>query len=462
MSEKSTSQMHEEFMQSDRKHILMITNHGVHEWDVISGLPDTGGQDVYVNQLTDVLAEFGFKITIANRGGYPHPQTGEMRTGFRYKSSDRRIVYTEDSTKEFVRKEDMKDHIPELVDSLYGILSQEAQSVDLIISNYWDAALLGVKLNQRLEQKVPHLWIPHSLGAIKKRNMPPETWEKLRVDERIETEKEFIPELDHVAATSSLIRQSMHEDYGREIGLFLPPCIDPERYYPRTIGEDDKIWDFLSEKSGESKETLQKSRFIIEISRTDKTKRKDVLIRSFAKLHAELPDTRLIVAMEKSEPELYEELTGLMKQLGVENFVIPIGHEAERLPYLYALTSAYCSPSVMEGFGMSVQEAAATAVPVVGSDKIPFVSEYLLGEEPQRAPLKNNGTSGAYLHIGEGAIEVPADQTEGFAQALLYLLNDEESRKRMGRKALEITVPYFTWEMMTRRLLNKMGVSPHE
>ncbi len=462
MSTKESAQLHEEFVQSPRKHILMITNHGVHEWDVILGLPDTGGQDVYVNQLTDVLAGFGFKITIANRGGYPHPQTGEMRRGFRYKSSDRRIVYTEDSTKEFVRKEDMKSHIPELVDSLYDTLSKEDQSVDVIISNYWDAALLGVKLNERLETKVPHLWIPHSLGAIKKRNMPPESWEKLRVDERIETEKEFIPTLDHVAATSSLIRTSMREDYGREIELFLPPCIDPERYYPRTVTEDEAIWDFLVEKSGESKKSLQNSRFIIEISRTDKTKRKDVLLRSFAKVHTELPETRLIVAMEKNESELYDELTDLMKELGIEDFVIPIGHEADRLPLLYALTSVYCSPSVMEGFGMSVQEAAATAVPVVGSDKIPFVSEYLLGDEPKRAPLKNNGENGAYLKIGEGAIEVPADQTDGFAQALLYLLHDERARSQMGRKALEITVPYFTWEMMTRRLLDKMGVSPHE
>ncbi len=462
MNTKESGKLHEEFVHSDRKHILMITNHGVHEWDVILGLPDTGGQDVYVNQLTDVLADFGFKITIANRGGYPHPQTGEKRTGMSYKAADRRIIYTEDSTKEFVRKEDMKSHIPELVDFLYDTLSQEEQGIDLIISNYWDAALLGVKLNERLDKRVPHLWIPHSLGAIKKRNMPPESWEKLRVDERIETEQEFIPKLDHVAATSSLIRESMREDYGREIGLFLPPCINPDRYYPRTITEDNQIWDFLAEKSGENRETLQKSRYIIEISRTDKTKRKDVLIRSFAKVHEEHPDTRLIVAMEKKEPEIYQELVDLTRELGVEDFVIPIGHEAERLPYLYALTNVYCSPSVMEGFGMSVQEAAATAVPVVGSDKIPFVSEYLLGEEPQRAPLKNNGENGAYLKIGEGAIEVPADQTDGFVQALLYLLNDEETRKHMGRKALEITVPYFTWEMMTRRLLDKMGVSPHE
>src|SRR6056297_3173171 len=361
-----------------------------------------------------------------------------MRTGFRYKAEDPRIVYTEDSVKEFVRKEDMKSQIPELVDFLYNTLSKEEQGVDLIISNYWDAALLGVQLNERLEQRVPHLWIPHSLGAIKKRNMPPESWEKLRVDERIETEKEFIPTLDHVAATSSLIRTSMREDYGREIELFLPPCIDPERYYPRTVTEDEAIWDFLVEKSGESKKSLQNSRFIIEISRTDKTKRKDVLIRSFARLHEELPETRLIVALEKSEPELYESLIDLMRELKVEDAVIPIGHEAERLPYLYALTSVYCSPSVMEGFGMSVQEAAATSVPVIGSDKIPFVVEYLLGKKVEKKEV--NGVKSGPVHIGEGGIVVPSDEVEGFAYALNLLLGNEELRTKMGEKALGITV----------------------
>jgi hypothetical protein len=35
-----------------KKHILMITNHGIHEWDPQPGLPDTGGQNLYVNQLS--------------------------------------------------------------------------------------------------------------------------------------------------------------------------------------------------------------------------------------------------------------------------------------------------------------------------------------------------------------------------------------------------------------------------
>ncbi|MGC9311082.1 MAG: glycosyltransferase, partial [Sediminispirochaetaceae bacterium] len=215
--------LRKEFLEAEKKHILMITNHGIHQWDVITSLPDTGGQNVYVNQLTDVLKDFGYKITIVNRGGYQHPQTGETRTGFRYKNAYERIFYVEDSTRDFVRKEDMKEQIPELVESLYGMLESERQQVDVIMSHYWDAALLGVKLNEKLPSPVPHLWVPHSLGAVKKRNMPPETWEKLRVDERIATEQEFISRLDYVAATSSLIRDSLREDYGREMSLFLPP-----------------------------------------------------------------------------------------------------------------------------------------------------------------------------------------------------------------------------------------------
>ena len=457
MSTPDDETLHRQFVESERKHILMITNHGIHQWDVISGLPDTGGQNVYVNQLTDVLETFGFKITIVNRGGYPHPTTGEMRTGKRYKDAHRRILYIEDSTREFVRKEDMKEQVPELADFLNNVLDEEKQPIDLIISHYWDAALLGVQLNEKREEKIPHLWVPHSLGAVKKRNMPPETWEKLRVDERIATEREFIPRLDHVAATSSLIRESLRNDYSSSVSLFLPPCVKPEKFYARDIPEEHEIWDFLSRTLGRDKEEMRRSRYITEVSRTDKTKRKDVLIKAYARTREKHPELKLIVSVDQNEEELYAELTGLIRELGVEDGVVVIGHEAERMPFIYSLTAVYCSPSVMEGFGMSVQEAAATSVPVIGSDKIPFVKEYLLGENVREEAVPGNK---AKLQVGEGGIVVPADETEGFAYAMDKLLSDEELRKSMGERALHITVPYFTWEEMTRRLLNKMGVTP--
>ncbi|HUX77536.1 MAG TPA: hypothetical protein VMY40_12970, partial [Anaerolineae bacterium] len=69
-----------------------------------------------MNHCSEALAKVGFKITIVNRGGYPHPVTGEMRRGIHYKDEHQRIVYLEDGLHEFVRKEDMDERIPGLVE----------------------------------------------------------------------------------------------------------------------------------------------------------------------------------------------------------------------------------------------------------------------------------------------------------------------------------------------------------
>ena len=99
---------------------------------------------------------------------------------------------------------------------------------------------------------------------------------------------------------------------------------------------------------------------------------------------------------------------------------------------------------------MAVQEAAATRVPVVGSNLIPFVTEYLLGTEVEKVPCWSGDS---VLRVGEGAIVVPADEVDGFAQALKLYFDDETLRKKSGQVAYHITVPYFTWEEMTQRFL---------
>jgi mannosylfructose-phosphate synthase len=447
MTEEKNIRHH--FLSSDKKHILMITNHGMHKWEFIPGLPDTGGQNVFVNQFTEVLADIGYKITIVNRGGYEHPVTKEMHTGVRYKDKNQRILYIEDDTKQFVRKEDMREHVPRLADFLYTFLDNEGIPVDVILSHYWDSAMLGILYNQKREKRITHVWVPHSLGTVKMNNMKPETWEKLRLPERIETEKTFTGHLDGVGATSALIREALKEDYGYEDPLFLPPCINPERFYRREIHQDHDIWNFLHSATGLPLDDVRKCRIISEISRTDRTKRKDVLIKAFAKLRESYPDTLLVVAMDKSEEELADELEKLMDETGCRSHIAAIGNEWERLPYLYSVTDIYCSPSVMEGFGMAVQEAAATRVPVVGSNLIPFVNEYLLGTEVEKVPCRG----GSVLSVGEGAIVVPADEVDGFAQALKLYFDDETLRKKSGQVAYHITVPYFTWEEMTQRFL---------
>jgi mannosylfructose-phosphate synthase len=449
---------HAAFLASPRKHVLMITNHGIHQWEVVPGLPDTGGQNVFVNQFTHALAKFGFRITIVNRGGYAHPVTGEWHTGLRYKDEYQRILYLEDGVSEFVRKEDMDAQIPALVESLRNFLDAEGLGIDLILSHYWDAAKIGVLYNRSRPARAKHVWVPHSLGAIKKRNVSPEQWAELRIDERIANEKRLIPELDGIAATSSTIRGALRKDYGYATpSLFLPPCVDADRYHQRDVPDEDGVWDFLSQRSGTSPQEVRGRKIVTEISRTDTTKRKDVLIKAFAKARRRVPDSLLVVSIDDSQKELAGNLKGLIHTLDLGGHIAVVGSVWELLPTLYAITDIYCTPSVMEGFGMSAQEAAATGVPIIASHLVPFVTEHLLGAdvhevrfEEARPPLK----------LGKGAIAVEADDVEGFAHALEMLLSNDTVRRTMGQNAYHITVPYFTWGNMVTVFLEEIGVNP--
>ncbi|NIV36163.1 MAG: glycosyltransferase, partial [Anaerolineae bacterium] len=292
----------------------MITNHGIHQWRVIPGLPDTGGQNVFVNQFTAALAKLGFRVTIANRGGYPHPVTGESRTGIHYWDECRRILYLEDGVREFVRKEDMGERIPALAESLSRTLDAEGIGVYLIVSHYWDGAAIGARYNADRSGQVQHVWVPHSLGAIKRRNVPPGRWGGLRIDERIATERSLIRGLDGIAATSSAVERALREDYGYTgPTVFLPPCVDPDRYHPREVSDADPVWGFLSQRSGLPPEAVRRCKIVTEISRTDTTKRKDVLIEAFAIARQRVPNSLLVVSVDDTKDELAGELKGLIR-----------------------------------------------------------------------------------------------------------------------------------------------------
>ncbi len=433
-------------------HILQITNHGLHEWEITPGLPDTGGQNIYVNQMSAALTRLGHQVTIVNRGGYPHPLSGESRTGkVPGLGGNGQIVYLSDGRREFIRKEDMRERLPALADELWQLMDEE--SFDLIISHYWDGGLLGVMANQNRPDPLPHIWIPHSLGALKKTNVDPEEWVKLRIDERIKDEIELVKMVDGVAATSVAIRNTLRTHYDHDSAYFLPPGIDHERYRPRPREECSSIYDHLGAVMGRTPAEIERRPLVVEVSRTDTTKRKDVLIRAFAEAREVVPDALLAVTIDRGDPELYDSLVSLIRELDVEEHVAVLGSIWDKLPCLYASCDVYCTPSVMEGFGMSAQEAAASRVPVVASDLVPFATEFLLGD----SPVSQDVPEDAPILVGAGAIVVEADSVPGFAEALKVLLTDYRLRRRLGNGALAITVPAFGWDRLLATFLDAIA-----
>jgi glycosyltransferase involved in cell wall biosynthesis len=203
---------------------------------------------------------------------------------------------------------------------------------------------------------------------------------------------------------------------------------------------------------------VRECKIVTEISRTDTTKRKNVLIEAFAIVQQRVPNSLLVISIDDSMQELAKELKGLIHTLPpeVRKRIAIVGSVWDVLPTLYAVTDVYCTPSVMEGFGMSAQEAAATGVPVVASHLVPFVTEYLLGEEVDVIDFKEDKQP---VKRGRGAVVVQADDVDGFARALEMLLTDADLRAEMGRNAYRITVPTFTWQNRVPAFLDEIGES---
>lgn len=444
-----------QFIDSSRPHVVMVTNHGMHRWQVDAGLPDTGGQNVYVNQLSTTLNKLGFRVTIYNRGGYPDPVEGEMRTGTIYRNSHERLTYLEDSVKEFVRKEEMLPRVQELSRSLVEHV-RSGPEPSLVISHYWDGAAVTDKAMQALHLPVPHVWVPHSLGILKREGTPPDQWADLNIDQRIQTEETLLDRVTLVGATSQAVRRVLADHHGVRDSVFLPPCVDEDHFNPDTARSDEQVFSLLTETTGLSEQEVRAASIITEVSRTDRSKRKDLLIEAFAQVVKRHPSALLAVTLNPEAGELYRELMALTKQRGIGKRLAALGSIWEYLPSLYGHTAVYCTPSRMEGFGMSIQEAAACGVPAVASSRVPFAAEYLLGRSVETRTIGSDGTE---IQIGEGAIVVPAGNLDATVYALDLLLSDSELRHSMGRAAYRITIPRFTWKSVTTRFLEQVGIA---
>ncbi|HPQ81688.1 MAG TPA: glycosyltransferase, partial [bacterium] len=306
-----------------------------------------------------------------------------------------------------------------------------------------------------------HLWIPHSIGAMKKENFrgqPPEVTGPLKFAERIAFETEAMKGIDAVISTSGELSKYLRRDYSREPELFLPPCIDTDLIRPLPPGAGcERILDFLSGGDASLRSKLAKSRTVLEVSRTDRTKRKDVVIRAVAKAAKKHPDLMCLLTISPDAKEVYADLCSLMDELGVRDRTVFIGMvPRDIMSELFALSTVYVTPADQETFGMSIQEAAACRRPIISSDRVPFATEYLMKNEREETVETPSGPS--KLRWGEGGVVAPSGDHEAFGYALERILSDKSLQESLADGAYRATIPYFTWPNLTRELLRKAEV----
>ena len=145
------------------------------------------------------------------------------------------------------------------------------------------------------------------------------------------------------------------------------------------------------------------------------------LLKLLSKLN--LPSVKLIMA---GTGPLLGELKKLTKTLKLEKQVEFTGFvkEADKLK-LYQSADILLLPSLKEGFGMTITEAAACGLPSVGAD------HYSISEI-----IKDGQT---------GFLAKPNDLND-WKDKLIQLIKSESLRQQMGKKAREHVIKNFSWD----------------
>nr|WP_221473663.1 glycosyltransferase [Planomonospora venezuelensis] len=211
--------------------------------------------------------------------------------------------------------------------------------------------------------------------------------------------RRFYPRLNAVVAATETGRQEWERLLDGEVPVHLIPDALPAGPWPRSRMDN---------------------RIVAAGGRWVPVKAYDRLIRAFAAIADKRPDWRL--RLYGGGPE-EKRLRALVAGLNLHNHVYFMGTTPD-LTGEFAKASIVAVTSRAEVLGMTVIEAMASGVPVVGFDSSRGPGEFVA-----------DGRSGVLVPEGE-------DEIEAYAAALLALIDDERRRRKLAAGALAAAAAY--------------------
>ena len=157
---------------------------------------------------------------------------------------------------------------------------------------------------------------------------------------------------------------------------------------------------------------------LVTASRLADEKHLDVLVRAVATARRTVPELRLDIYGEGNR----EPLLAVIAETGTEDCVRLMGHQ--RLEGLLGPYGLYVSASTSEGFGLSLLEAIAEGLPIVGFDV-----------DYGNREMVDPGRNGRLLPYALGDLEELAGSVTGFAQAIVEVVTSADL-DRMRRHSL--------------------------
>jgi mannosylfructose-phosphate synthase len=414
--------------QSSLPRIAMVSTHGYVAAVPPLGAADTGGQVVYVLELSKKLSLLGYQVDIWTRRFEDQPEVEKVAERVR-------IIRMPCGGAGFLPKEYLCDHLAEWNEHALRFIAENALNYNFINSHYWDAGMAAQHLSNVLS--VPHVHTPHSLGLWKQRQMEtdaPQTaaeFEKrYNFSRRIAEERQLYSDCDIVVATTPPQLDLIVREYGIPAAKvrMVPPGYDDHRFFPVSDASRSAIRQRLGFKG----------KVILALGRLARNKGYDLLIDGFSLVAARDPKAVLHLAvggkeMNANEQKILAELkeraakTAHAERIHFGSFIAD-----QDLPDYYRAADMFVLCSRYEPFGMTAIEAMASGAPTV---------------------VTVHGGLYRALSFGRHALFADPFDREDLGITMAKIFRHPRLRERLARMGAHKARSLFTWTGIAHQLV---------
>ncbi len=240
--------------------------------------------------------------------------------------------------------------------------------------------------------------------------------------------KTFLPSLDRfIAVGNETVRVLQGINVPKEKIVFIPNGIDPGKY--KTDATRADLEKFL-------KEDLNGKKIIMTSGRLAKRKGVAWFIRN---VMPSLPENVLYIVAGDGPDR--ENIKIAVKETNLEEKVRTIGYMGDSVrDMLFHTCDIFVQPNIkiagdLEGFGISVIEAAFCGIPVIASNL-----------EGLKDAIKDN----------QNGFLIETADAEGFSKKIKELLEDENYRKDFGKRASQYVLENLSWEKISKIYLEEI------
>lgn len=342
---------------------------------------DTGGHIRYLMELVEALAdrpEISHQIIVTRAFTAPH--LGKEYSKLEEKICEKVTIWRcPGVTEEYLPKEELWKELPQLTEFLLTKMRRRHVQPTLLHAHYADAGIVAMRIKSALG--VPYVFTAHSLGATKAGTRQCNAADK-QLRRRIRYEELAIRYADRIIASSeheATAQYGLYQASELSKTVINPPgcsLMDFRIEAPRGIARqvDTELRRFLRTPDLPC---------VLILARPVEKKNLCALVRAFGE-HAHLRhNANLIIYagsrldMASGEPEarrVWQEMLNLIDAYDLYGHVAyPKRHTFKQVPAIYQWAlkrkGVFVNPALIEPFGLTLLEAAASGLPVVATQE---------------------------------------------------------------------------------------------